>query len=96
MATATTGSITLGGGTEDPDGEVADEKEWIQVDEEDLVQLVRVRAAELGALGELFDAVCEHVCTGARTLLSPERESDKVIGQIKNIVRERISVNFIL
>ena len=51
---------------------------------------------EPGALGEIFDAVCEHVCTRAWTLLSPEREPDKVVGRIKNIVRELIPANFIL
>ena len=51
---------------------------------------------EPGALGEIFEAVCEHVCTRAWAMLSPEREPEKVIGQIKNIIRELIPANFIL
>ena len=51
---------------------------------------------EPSALGEIFDAVCEHVCTRAWALLDPDREPEKAIGQIKNAVREMIPGNFIL
>ena len=51
---------------------------------------------EPSALGEIYDTLCQYVCTGARGMLSPGREPEKIIGKIKQLVRELIPAHLIL
>lgn len=49
-----------------------------------------------GDLGEIFDAVCSHVCTAAWEVLASDRDSEEIVRRLQKMIREDMAGSFVL